>query len=95
MKHKRLLSLLLMFLMVIGLAMPAHAADLNVQAASAVVMDYQTGEILYAKDPDTARVPASMTKVLTAYIMYQEMERGNLKKNGSCHHQPKCCPHFA
>lgn len=80
MKHKRLLSLFLVFLLSIGLAVPAHAVNLNVQAASAVVMDYQTGEILYAKDPDTARVPASMTKVLTAYIMYEEMAQGNLQK---------------
>lgn len=80
MKQKHLLSLLLTFVMVFGLTLPAQAADLRVQAASAVVMDYQTGEILYAKDPDTARVPASMTKVLTAYIMYEEMARGNLQK---------------
>ncbi len=80
MKQKRLLSMLLALVMVIGLALPAGAVQLNIHAPSAVVMDYQTGEILYAKDPDTARVPASMTKVLTAYIMYEEMARGNLSK---------------
>ncbi len=80
MKQKRLLSMFLAFVMVTVLALPAGAVKLNIHASSAVVMDHQTGEILYAKDPDTARVPASMTKVLTAYIMYQEMERGNLSK---------------
>ena len=80
MKHKRLWSLLLVCLFSIGLVCPAQAAGLPIQAASAVVMDYQTGEILYAKDPDTARVPASMTKVMTSYIMYEEMAQGNLQK---------------
>lgn len=80
MKHKRLWSLLLVCLFSIGLLCPAQAAGLPTQAASAVVMDYQTGKILYAKDPDTARVPASMTKVMTSYIMYEEMAQGNLQK---------------
>ena len=50
----------------------------SVWAASAVVMDYDTGEILYAKDADTMRVPASMTKVMTAYIILEELEAGRL-----------------
>ena len=50
----------------------------SVYAASAVVMDYQTGELLYAKNADTMRVPASMTKVMTAYIIFEELEAGRL-----------------
>ena len=41
-------------------------------------MDAQTGETLYEYNADIARVPASMTKVLTAYIIYQELEAGRL-----------------
>ena len=41
-------------------------------------MDAQTGECLYEYKGDVARVPASMTKVLTAYIVYQELEKGTL-----------------
>ena len=50
----------------------------NVTADSAIVMDYDTGEVLYEKDADTMRVPASMTKVMTAYIIFEELEAGNL-----------------
>lgn len=56
---------------------PAVGA-LDIRAASAFVMDAQTGECLYEYNGDTARVPASMTKVLTAYIIYQELEKGTL-----------------
>ena len=41
-------------------------------------MDYDTGEVLYAKDADTPRVPASMTKVMTAYIILEELESGRI-----------------
>ncbi len=50
----------------------------RITAPAAVVMDYDTGAIIYAKDPDTLRVPASMTKVMTAYIVYEELDRGTI-----------------
>ena len=64
----RLLALVLTAALCMGmLGTAALAAEEPwVSAWSAVVMDYDTGEILYAKDADTPRVPASMTKVMTA-----------------------------
>ena len=50
----------------------------DITADSAIVMDYDTGEVLYEKDADTMRVPASMTKVMTAYIIFEELEAGRL-----------------
>ncbi len=50
----------------------------DISAEAAVVMDYDTGEFLYVKDPDTMRCPASMTKIMTAYIIFQELEAGNI-----------------
>lgn len=72
------LVLLLAFLLSqMALAAPAPQEP-SVTAASAIVMDYDTGEVLYEKDADTMRVPASMTKVMTAYIIFEELEAGNL-----------------
>ena len=60
-------------------AAPAEEpAPPTVTADAAVVMDYDTGEVLYAKDADEMRVPASMTKVMTAYLIFEELEAGNL-----------------
>lgn len=50
----------------------------SITADSAIVIDYDTGEVLYEKDADIMRVPASMTKVMTAYIIFEELEAGNL-----------------
>ena len=74
---KRLLAVFLAVIFCAGGALPTASA-LNFAAESAFVMDGDTGEELYSYNGDVARVPASMTKVLTAYIIYQELEAGNL-----------------
>lgn len=53
------------------------------QGASAVpyaayVMDARTGETLYAENADTRLHPASLTKMMTLYIAFEEIERGRL-----------------
>ena len=48
---------------------------LGVSAASAILMDAETGEVLFARNPDDSRPPASTTKILTALII---LERGRL-----------------
>jgi D-alanyl-D-alanine carboxypeptidase len=48
---------------------PVYAsAGPRVTASSAIVMDADTGEVLWERDADTARPPASTTKVLTAIV---------------------------
>lgn len=71
------IACLLVSIMCITFLVPTASA-LDIRAASAFVMDAQTGECLYEYNGDVARVPASMTKVLTAYIVYQELEKGTL-----------------
>ena len=39
---------------------------------AAIVMNYKTGEILYAKNIDTEEYPASTTKIMTAYLFSQD-----------------------
>ena len=76
MRKKLIASVLAVLVLFCGLA--PGAAALSYQAESVFVMDAQTGETLYEYNADVARVPASMTKVLTAYIIYQELEAGRL-----------------
>ena len=46
---------------------------------SAITVDARTGSILFSKDPDGIRHPASLTKVMTLYILFQELKAGRLK----------------
>ena len=45
---------------------------------AAIVTDARTGETLYSKNADTRLHPASLTKMLTLYITFEEIRRGNL-----------------
>lgn len=51
------------------LSFAGHAFD--VSAKSAVVMDANTGKILWAKNADTPRYPASTTKIMTALLLIE------------------------
>ena len=43
---------------------------------AAMVMDARTGEVLHARNADTQLHPASLTKMMTLYIAFQAIERG-------------------
>nr|WP_284040686.1 D-alanyl-D-alanine carboxypeptidase family protein [Phaeovulum sp. NW3] len=45
---------------------------------AAIVQDARTGEILYSKNADTRLHPASLTKMLTLYIAFEAIERGEI-----------------
>ena len=50
---------------------PEHPEDLSpdqLYALSAVLMTQDTGEVIFEKDADTVRYPASMTKILTVLL---------------------------
>ncbi|MDC7223211.1 MAG: D-alanyl-D-alanine carboxypeptidase [Spirochaetales bacterium] len=47
-------------------------------AEGAVLMDYTTGRILFEKDGNTYRPPASMTKLITLYLGCEAVEKGDI-----------------
>lgn len=53
----------------------------RISAQSAVLMDYETGRILYEKEGDIPISPASMTKVMTLYLTYDAIREGTLSKD--------------
>jgi serine-type D-Ala-D-Ala carboxypeptidase (penicillin-binding protein 5/6) len=51
----------------------------QVDARAYIVVDYRTDKILAAKDATARMEPASLTKLMTAYIVFQELAAGKLK----------------
>ncbi|MEO0380291.1 MAG: D-alanyl-D-alanine carboxypeptidase family protein [Pseudomonadota bacterium] len=45
---------------------------------AAMVMDARTGEVLHSRNADTRLHPASLTKMMTLYIAFQAVERGEI-----------------
>jgi D-alanyl-D-alanine carboxypeptidase len=73
-------------------AEPAHAAKKKTAAKAttakaspaadgryaAIVVDSATGEVLFAKNADARRYPASLTKIMTLYVLFEEMQKGRI-----------------
>src|ERR1700722_15271311 len=51
----------------------------QVDARAYIVVDFRTDKILAAKDAVARMEPASLTKLMTAYIVFQELAAGKLK----------------
>ena len=48
---------------------------------AAIVVDAATGEVLYARRADQPRYPASITKVMTFYLVFEALATGRLSLN--------------
>ena len=65
-------------------ALPAATAQAAPWATTeskyaAVVMDASNGEVLYAKNADAQRYPASITKIMTLYLAFEALSTGRLR----------------
>lgn len=55
------------------------APDLKLEVSSAILMDAGTGQILYENNADVALPPASMAKMMTEYLVLEQIKNGKLK----------------
>lgn len=62
----------------VGANLPPVPAPPDVQAANYLLVDYQSGKELAAKAADAPVEPASITKVMTAYVIFRELAEGNI-----------------
>jgi len=67
-----LLPIFAVFLALTCGAVPASA----VEKYAAIVVDGNTGETLFARNADAKRFPASLTKMMTLYVLFGELEAG-------------------
>ncbi len=52
---------------------------------SALTIDARTGAILYQNDADGLRHPASLTKMMTLYVLFQDLRSGRIKRSTMLH----------
>lgn len=68
----------------------AHADDLNIKtmipgvpqidAESYILIDYNSGKVLAERNADVRRDPASLTKMMTSYVIGRAMKAGKFKE---------------
>lgn len=80
MKKNRVFPLLLLLCMALSFLAPAAAAvDEPLVAAKAVILlNEESGEILYEKNADERRTPASLTKMMTGLLLCEAIESGRV-----------------
>ena len=100
----RCVSMIIGILLTIIRAVGVHAEEnapleqskedeaVSVQAPCAVLMETSTGEILYEKAADEQRTPASVTKLMTLLLIYEEMEKNTWNNISSC---SNCNGHYS
>lgn len=60
-----------------GTETPA-AEGLSVSAPSVVLMEASTGQVIYEKEPDMLRHPASITKIMTMILIFDALQEGKI-----------------
>jgi len=65
-------------LIAFAMSQPAEAGS---PSSSAIVVDGNSGNVLYSAKSDELRHPASLTKIMTLYLLFERMETGKFKLN--------------
>ena len=63
---------------ILAVCLLAYASLAQAAQYAALVMDARTGKVIHAVNADTRVHPASLTKMMTLYIVFDEIRRGRL-----------------
>src|SRR5690625_5302915 len=78
-KWRKITYFIAILLMTIVVINPQNAyAAFDTKADSAIIVDVNSGKILYEKEANEALPPASMTKMMTEYIVLEKINNGEL-----------------
>lgn len=75
-------ALLASLICLLSIVAPQQAAHANPKYAS-IIVEEATGKVLYSRNADKLLYPASLTKIMTLYILFEELQRGGLTLNSS------------
>lgn len=71
-------AVLVAFPLFFGILQPASAQSFQTTAPTAILIDAGTEAVLFEKNPDELVAPASMAKIMTAEIVFDELKNGRL-----------------
>ncbi|MBR1930668.1 MAG: D-alanyl-D-alanine carboxypeptidase [Lachnospiraceae bacterium] len=77
-RGKKILSVVLCFVLVLSQKMVTRA-EVNVSAPSVVLMEASTGQIIYETNAAERRCPASITKIMTLLLTFEQIDAGKIK----------------
>ncbi len=74
----RLTSIAAGLVLAIAVAGPAAGQDFKTPAKQALLIDHDTGVVLFNKSADSSMFPASMSKIMTALLVFDRLRDGGL-----------------
>jgi len=80
--YKYLLFIVILFTQLLGASALQAATPIpkppSIGAKSYIILDYESGNTLAEEQADVAVEPASITKLMTAYVIFNELQSGNI-----------------
>lgn len=74
-------ALLVLAVLVTAFVWRADAAEFETAAQNAIVVDHRSGRVLFGKDIDTPIPTASMSKMVTVYMLLEELKKGTIDED--------------
>ena len=78
---RKWISLFLCIALLSAFLLPVQAAELELEAPSAILMDAATGTVLYEQNAHEHLAPASVTKVMTLLLVMEALDSGKITWN--------------
>ncbi|MBR2500235.1 MAG: D-alanyl-D-alanine carboxypeptidase [Clostridia bacterium] len=76
---KRISAFFLVFLCLVAMCHVSFADDLNLAAPSVILVESQTGQVLFEKNAHEKLPPASVTKIMTMLLTIEAVDSGQIK----------------
>ena len=72
-------KIILVILLVFSFLLPVNAAEMEISAKSAILIDQNTGKVLYKKNENEKLAMASMTKIMSLLLIMEKIDEGVIK----------------
>ncbi len=76
---EKILAGVLAILLAVGLLPVTVRAEVNVSSPSVILIEASTGKEIYAKNEEERRSPASITKIMTLLLTFEQLDAGKVK----------------
>ena len=92
MKKFKIFPLILIICLIMAMATPSAFAldEPDINAKAAVLVDLDSGKILYGHNQDQQRAPASLTKVMTVLLTLEAVDAGRISLSDIVTAQDDC-----
>ena len=80
--HRKFIYILLPFIIFCALGLSAnssYARNVYGNKYASIIIEQSTGKILYSRGANLERYPASLTKIMTLYILFEDLKKGKIK----------------